>query len=169
MDAVPHPAGPASGRVVLVPVAAIDRRAIAAARYATLVPAGERRAVHVTGDRRAGEMLSLEWMYAPPGGLPLDVVDDRGGVPATVGKVVGDWLASGATDVVVLLGQLSMRWLGRRLLHDSTALAISSAVARLPRTVPVLISVGCRDHPAGWRDQRSDLVTMPDHDEHRLG
>ena len=102
--------GGASGsRIVLVPVGARDRRAVLAARYAALIPAAERRAVHVAVDPCAGEELYLEWIYDPPAALPLDIVPDTGGIAVPVVSMVNECRATGASDVVVLVGQLTMR------------------------------------------------------------
>ena len=145
VEVLPRPDGGASGsRIVLVPVGARDRRAVLAARYAALIPAAERRAVHVAVDPRVGEELYLEWIYDPPAALPLDIVPDIGGIACSVVSMVNECRETGASDVVVLLGQLTMRALRRRLLHDSTAIAISAAVQELPGTTAVLLAVGRR-------------------------
>jgi hypothetical protein len=135
-----HERSPAR-RVVLVPVSACDRRAVVAARYAGLIPADDRRAVHVAVDAAGAARVGLEWMRAQPAGLPLSIVDDAGGVAATVATAVGAALASGAGEVVVLLGRLSMRGVRRRLLHDGTADAISRAVNQVPGALSVLLAV----------------------------
>ena len=144
-DVVPCPDGGSDrGRVVLVPVGALDRRAVLAARYASLIPAAERRAVHVAVDRRAGEELYLEWMYAPPAELTMDVVADTGGIAASIASAADEWRTAGASEVVVLVGQLTMRGFRRWLMHDSTAVAISAAVQHVPATVAILLAVGRR-------------------------
>ena len=145
VDVLPRPDDGVSGsRVVLVPVGARDQRAVLAARYAAMIPAAERRGVHVAIDPRAGEQLYLEWIYNPPAALQLDVVADIGGIACSMASAVDDWLAAGASDVVVLVGQLTMRALPRWLLHDSTALAISAAVQERPGAVAILLAVGRR-------------------------
>jgi len=100
--------------------------------------------VHVAVDPRVGEELYLEWIYDPPAALPLDIVPDIGGIACSVVSMVNECRETGASDVVVLLGQLTMRALRRRLLHDSTAIAISAAVQELPYTTAILLAVGRR-------------------------
>ena len=154
VEVLPRPDGGASGsRIVLVPVGARDRRAVLAARYAALIPAAERRAVHVAVDPRVGEELYLEWIYDPPAALPLDIVPDIGGIACSVVSMVNECRETGASDVVVLLGQLTMRR------------AATTAAARLDRNRDQRGGAGAsrhHRHPAGGRsprDRRPSLRT----------
>jgi hypothetical protein len=128
-------------RVVLIPVGTFDRRTALAARYARLVPARERRAVHVAVDPTVAHAVGIEWMRAELPDLALEIVDDTGGIPATIASTAQEALASGADEVVVLVGQLSMQGVLRRLLHDGTAGAIAEAVGQVPGALSVLLQV----------------------------
>lgn len=125
-DAVREPA--VASRTVVVPVGAFDRRAALALRYLALVPADWVRIVHVETNAAAARALGLAWMRAMPNGWPIEIVAPRGGgVATTVATVVAEERRGGA-DVVVLVGELSMPGLARRLLHDRTARQIAAAV-----------------------------------------
>ena len=69
-----------------------------------------------------------------PEGLRLEIVDDRGGVAATLGKQVLDQLDRGSDQVVVLAGYLCSSGVRRWLLHDHTADAVAglSIASRAP-------------------------------------
>jgi hypothetical protein len=116
-------------RVVWTAVAGLDRRALAAAQYAQLIPARSHAAIHVALDRSAARALGLSWMRSPLHGLPLIVVDDAGGIACTVRSYVMHELADGTQEVVVLTGRLAIDRTRRRLLHDSTADAIGRTLA----------------------------------------
>ncbi len=124
-DAVREPA--VVSRTVVVPVGAFDRRAALALRYLALVPAERVRIVHVETNAVAARALGLAWMRAMPNGWPIEFLPSRGGVAPTVATVVAEERQRGA-DVVVLVGELSMPGLARRLLHDRTARQIAAAV-----------------------------------------
>lgn len=128
-------------RVVLVAVGALDRRAVVAAEQAHRIPAGDRRAVHVATDPRVAEKLALRWPELLPGGPPLDVIADAGGVAATIAAETRLCQVTDADEVVVLIGQLAMAGVGRVLLHDQTATAVCEAVNRVPGARAVLIPV----------------------------
>jgi hypothetical protein len=128
-------------RVVLVPVRRLDRPAAVAARQAHLVPADERRAVHVAIDGAQAERLGREWTDARPAGLDLQIVDDAGGVAATIADQVDRYLASGTDEVVVLIGQRSPADVLGRLLDGGTAWAISRAVDQMPGAISALLPV----------------------------
>jgi hypothetical protein len=127
------------GRLVLAAVGVWDRRALlAAARAASL--RSEWRAVHVAVDDEAARELGLAWMNAPFGDVGLDILDDAGGVAATVvGAAAGH--AETYDEVVVVVGQLVMGRVLRRLLHDDTALSVAQAVAAIPRATTVVVPV----------------------------
>ncbi len=92
-------------------------------------------------DRSAAGILGLEWMNAHVPDLPLDIVDDAGGVALTIAHAARAVLAQGADQVMVITGQLAMSGLRRRLLHDGTAEAIRRAVDRIPGAVGVVLPV----------------------------
>jgi hypothetical protein len=131
-----------ASRTVIVPVGAFDRRAAVAIGYSELIPAAERRAMHVAVEDSIAERVGLAWMEARPLGPRLTILDDLGGVAATIAAHVAETLVSGADEVVVVLGQLRCASVRRRLLHDGTAASIGRAVEGLPHTVCVLLPVG---------------------------
>lgn len=134
---------PNVSRTVVVPIGAFDRRAALALRYVPLVPADRVRIVHVETNVDAARELGLAWMRAIPTGWPIELVPSHGGVAATVAAVVAHERRWGG-EVVLLVGELSMRGMARRLLHDGTAGKIAAAVVedlgvrvvRLPVVVP---------------------------------
>lgn len=87
------------------------------------------------------EALGVWWMDVQPCGFALEVVDERGGVAATIAAQARSQLSVGFDEVVVLAGYLSLRGVGRRLLHDHTAEAICVAVNRIPGAISVLVPV----------------------------
>ncbi len=121
-------AHPAEAREVIVAVGGYDRRMVTAATFACGVPAARRRAVHVATDPRAAVTLGSSWMRAAPCDLPLEIVDDEGGVPMTIAALARAAVAAGAAEVVVVTGRLTMRGPYRRLLHDETARRIGDAL-----------------------------------------
>jgi len=135
------------GRVLFVAIGALDLRAQAAARYSCLIPASERRAVHVAVDHDAAGRLEGQWFAAQPAGLALDIVADVGGVATTIADASRRVLASGASEVLVLAGQFAMNPIVRRFLHDNTASAIIGSVRRVPGALGVILRVPLDVHP----------------------
>jgi hypothetical protein len=129
------------GRIAVVTVGALDRRTVAATAFARTMRPDALLAVHVAVDDRAARELGLVWMRSRPGAMPLHIVTDDGGVAATIGSSVQGLLAAGASEVTVLAGRLTMRGVGRRLLHDHTADAIGRALTGVHRTRVVLVPV----------------------------
>ena len=129
----------AGKRVVLVAVGRLDRRATFAVQQARHVLAEEYRAVHVVTDADEADELELRWTELQPDGLPLDMIDDAGGIAATLAAEVRFRRVTDADEVVVLVGQLSMPGVGRELLHDHTASAVCEAVNRIPGAVGVAV------------------------------
>jgi hypothetical protein len=126
---------------VIVAVGAADRRATAAAWYASRFPAEEHRGVHVATDPTDVHALGTWWMDAGLHRLALEVVDDRGGVAESIAARVRVQLSAGFDEVVVLAGHLSVRGVGRWLLHDHTAEAIRHTVNQIPGAIGVLVPV----------------------------
>ena len=128
-------------RCVIVTVGEPDRRVLAATSSASRIPAEVHRAVHVASGAASVERLGLWWMEREPGGLQLEVLDDHGGVAATVATVVHDLISQGFGEVFVVVGQLVTRSAGRRFLHENTASAISNAVNQIPGATCVIAAV----------------------------
>jgi len=132
-------------RTVLVAVGAVDRRAAEAARYAALVPAQERRAVHVGID----DDVPDAWCRTFPDGLALELLGGPG-VPAALADHAELALAEGADQVLVVVGRLGGHGLRRRLLHDHTADAICAAVDAVPGAQAVVLHVDPTRKEATW-------------------
>jgi hypothetical protein len=81
------------------------------------------------------------WSQVCPHGFTLEILRDRGGVALSVAAYASALVGSGFDDVTVVVGQMSMRGLGRRLLHDRTAVAIREAVEALPGVSSFLVPV----------------------------
>jgi hypothetical protein len=128
-------------RAVLVPVGALDRRAMSAVQYARVISACERRAVHVAIDPEVAFDVGVAWMRLQPPRLRLDIVDDVGGVPEAIANAVLGSLAAGADEVLVVLARMTNRPLPARFLHDSTAVAIRRAVDGIPGATSVFLPV----------------------------
>lgn len=100
-----------------------DRRTVAAVRYAAALPSERWWVVHVAADDEAALELGRAWMAGPGGDPPLEVLDDDGGVAATLAASTADRLRD-FDEVVVVVGELVMPGVLRRVLHDNTADAI---------------------------------------------
>jgi hypothetical protein len=133
-----------AARVVLVAVGALDRRAMCAADYARLLPADDRRAIHVDVDRDDTQALGVAWLEDPPGSLPLDIVDDIGGVAETIGAEVVARVTRGARDVLVVVPRLSVGTVRRRFLHDRTGVRIERVVNGIGRARCIVVPAGVR-------------------------
>ena len=130
-----------SRRAVIVAVGPPDRRVVAATRCAARIPGADHRAVHVATDPADAQALGLWWMDAEPDGLRLEIVDDRGGVAATIAAYARAQLAAGFDRVMVLVGHLPLGGVARLLLHDHTALAVCAAVNQIPGAISALVPV----------------------------
>ena len=127
-------------RLVLVLVDQFDRRATKTLEHAWRIPAHERRALHVALDEQAVWSLADTWMTRRLA-LPLHMVENDGGVAATVRRVVEYELASGFDEVIVLVGRLGLRNPLTRLLHDRSADGISAALAGVSGVTTAVMTV----------------------------
>jgi len=126
-------------RLVLVLVGAFDTRATVPLAYAWRIPARERRALHVAEDADELWQLGNEWMRHDES-VPLFTVENDGGVPATVARVV--WFERSTFDeVVVLAGRIRLGRGAHRLLHDRTADRIARALHAIPGVVTAISTV----------------------------
>jgi len=127
--------------VVLVFIDGIDRAAALAIQYARTLTPDELRVVHIAIDLPKAHELAAQWASLPLARIPLELVDcpDRRIARAALEVVAGE-VASGDTEVTVLLPRRVYRRFWHRLLHDRTSNQIASAVGRLPHanvtTVP---------------------------------
>ena len=131
---------PPTHRLVLVLVDRLDLRAERALEEAWRIPAQERRALHVAVDEEHVWALADGWMSRRPA-LPLHMVENEGGVGASVRRVVEHELDTGFDEVVVLMGRLEVRSPFLRWLHDRTADAIAASLAGLPRVTTAVTTV----------------------------
>jgi hypothetical protein len=132
---------PVGRRIVLVAVKDLDRRAIAAVSYARRLPAQQHLALHVILDADHSGSLGLKWMKSRLHSMPLHLVDDIGGVPATVRAAVELTLAQGADEAVVVIGQMSNPNSVRRYVHAHAAEQIHDALVDIERARIALVAV----------------------------
>jgi hypothetical protein len=141
----------AVGRRVVVPIAALDHRALAALGVARRAAGDRLVALHVATDPDVAERVGVRWMAA---GFTerLVIVDPVGGdagaaaVAGGVAAYVAAELDRGAPAVAVVAGRRPPppRW--RRLLARETAAAIAAALAAEPRVTCQIVTVPT--HPA---------------------
>ena len=130
-------------RLVIVPVGTLDGRVTAALEVARRTPAGRHVAVHVAEDDHRAHVLGLAWMAAEHA-EPLVVLDDTeadADVAGGVAGYVGNELAGGVSDVVVVAGRLLPATSWHRLRHDGTASHIAARLDGDPRVITVLVPV----------------------------
>ena len=127
--------------IVLVFVDRLDAAAARAVQYARALTPDDLRAVHFVIDPVAADELAEQWRAHGLERVPLDLVHcpDRR-LPSCAVATVARELASGETEVSVLLPERKYRGLWRRILHDQTADDIVEAISQLPHanvtTVP---------------------------------
>ena len=109
-----------SSRVVLIPVARFDRRAVAALSHAQMIPAAERIAVHVVEDQCVADELELSWLCSELD-IPLELLHTGLPVADAVAEVAEDCLQCGANEVVVVIVRQVLRRRMHRLLHDRSS------------------------------------------------
>ena len=127
---------------MLVAVGSPDRRVVVATDSARRIPAAVHRAVHVATDPWRVDVLGQWWTGQELDGIELEVLEDRGGVAATIAAEARDVLAQGNAEVLVVVGQLVARGGGRRLLrHRNTAESICTAIDRIPGAACLLVIV----------------------------
>jgi len=132
-------------RTVLVAIGTVDRRAVEAMRYAALVPAQDRRAIHVGVD----DDVVDAWCRAFPDGLALELVGGADVAAAVTGQARLA-LDQGADQVLVVVGRLAGAGLRRRWLHDHTADAITAGVDAVPGAQAVVLHVHPTPKEATW-------------------
>ncbi len=118
---------------VLVLVDDLDRSAARAIQYARTLTPDHVRAVHAAVDLQHAERLADEWRRLGLSHFPLEVVDcpDRR-VAFAVATVVAEELASGDTEVSVLVPRREYRRAWHRLLHDRTSNQLAAALSPFP-------------------------------------
>lgn len=127
-------------RVVLVPVASFDRRALGALQHASCIPALEHVAVHVVEDHDMADELELSWLTSSVD-IPLELLHTDRPVADAITELARDYLHNGADEVVVVLGRQLLRRRWHHLLHDYTSATIGEQLAELGAALPVFVSV----------------------------
>jgi hypothetical protein len=127
-------------RLVIVPVGRVDLRATKPANYVSRIPAAERRAVHVTLDEARLWELAEAWMSRGTP-LPLQIVENAGGVAPTLARVVEFELAAGFDEVLVVVGRMGLGGRRQHPWHDRTADDIARVVGANPRALVGLMTV----------------------------
>ena len=119
--------------VVLVFVENLDIASARAIQYARTLFPDELRAVHFVLDPARAEELARAWGQLGLSRLPLDMIEcpDRRIARAAL-EVVAELVASGDTEVTVLVPRRAYLRAWHRLLHDRTANQIAVALADLP-------------------------------------
>jgi amino acid transporter len=119
--------------VVFVLVGDLDLAAARAIQYARTLMPDELRAVHFAVDLQHANELRREWINLGLSQVALDIIEcpDRRLSRAAV-QLVADTLATGDTEVTVLLPRVERYRFWHRLLHDRTADAIAGAMVDFP-------------------------------------
>ena len=131
------------GETVLAPVPTthvsivlVDRLDAAAARalhVARTLRTDRTEAVHIAVDEHRAEQLLAAWDELRPDGIDLRVIDSpERKLARTATEHVAELVADGRTQVSVLVPRLLHRRRWHRLLHDSTAEHLASALSKLP-------------------------------------
>jgi hypothetical protein len=132
----------ADARVVLIPISRLGPAALQAVRYAPLVPARARIAVHVSVDAAATHRLALDWMDTGLGReLHLDIVDPVGTIAETLAVAAADRLNEGAKHVVVVTTRhdAPRRWYTAR--GEQAVMAIYAELSRVYGATTVVLDV----------------------------
>jgi amino acid transporter len=127
--------------VVMVFVDRLDLAVARAMQFGRALRPDELRAVHFVIDQNHADALANEWREHGLANLGLELIDcpDRRLTRAAV-EVVAHELASGDSEVCVLLPERMYNGVWHRILHDQTAESLSREISRLPHanvtTVP---------------------------------
>ena len=138
MDERAHPrtdraqAPPRPAQLVLVLVAALDRRIIPAVRFLSTLTGIELRAVHVATDPDETRRLAYDWMALDLPWLPLHIHDlTASTLAASIGNAITDE-ATGFERVTVVVPEMTFEPRWHELLHRRTARQIVRAIHHLP-------------------------------------
>ncbi|MDQ6928100.1 MAG: amino acid permease [Actinomycetota bacterium] len=149
---------------VLVLVDSLDVASARAIQYARTLTPDQLRVLHFDLDPDKTHYLREEWTRLGLTRLPLDVVEcpDRRITRATAEAVAGE-LASGDTEVSVLIPRRRYRRVWHQLLHDRTAESIAGALGGLAHCnvtiVPYVLGSGSRAGAEQARDAATVLTS----------
>jgi amino acid transporter len=126
--------------VVIILIDSLDLASARAIQYARSLTPDEIRVVHLVVDANHAARLSDEWSRLGLSRLPLELIDtpDRRISRAAV-ELVAEALATGDTEVTVLLPHVVHSRTWHRLLHDRTGDAIAAAIGDLPHANVTLV------------------------------
>jgi amino acid transporter len=119
--------------VVMVFVDRLDLAVARAMQFGRSLRPDELRAVHFVIDDQSAEHLAAEWREYGLANLGLELIEcpDRRLTRAAV-EIVAHELASGESEVAVLLPERKFNGAWHRILHDGTAESLSREISRLP-------------------------------------
>jgi hypothetical protein len=126
--------------VVLVFVDRLDLATARAIQYARSLAPDEVRAVHFFLDNQVAKLLKENWERLMIRRLPLEIREcrDRRLGRAAV-ELVANTLASGDTEVTVLLPRRVYSWGWGHLLHDRTADQLAAMLGGLPHATATVV------------------------------
>jgi amino acid transporter len=141
--------------VVFVLIDNLDLASARAIQYARALVPDELRAVHFVVDADHAARLTQQWQNLGLARLPLELIEcpDRRISRAAV-ELVAQTLATGDTEVSVLLPHMQYSKVWHRLLHDRTSDQIASALGDLPHANVTLIP-----YHLGNRERRQELAS----------
>lgn len=128
--------------LVVVLVAAVDRRVVPAIRFLSTLTAIDVRAVHIAEDAVATRRLAYDWMALDLPWLPLTIRDATAASLITSIRDAVAEQASGYEHVTVLVPELVVCGRVRRFLHRGTARALAVSLQGLPRVTTLLAPTG---------------------------
>ena len=141
-----HPA-----QLVLVLVAALDRRLIPALRFLSTLTGIELRAVHVATDPEETRRLAYDWMTLDLPWLPLHIHDlTAPSLAASIGNAISDE-ATGFGRVTVIVPELSVDHRWHELLHRRTGRQIVRTIHDLPGVTALVAPLPADSPPARGR------------------
>lgn len=129
----------ATGRVVVVLVAALDRRVLPALQFALRLPADRVKAWHVATDPDSARDLAVDWMGVGLSSIVLEIHDLRGGSVETTVRRLVEAEAAASNEITLVIPELHLpRW-WMPLLHHGNARRIIRDIQSVPRVTPVLV------------------------------
>jgi hypothetical protein len=118
--------------VTIVMIDKLDAAAARAIHFARTLRTDRTEAVHLAVDEHRATKLIEEWERIRPDHIDLRLIDSpERKLVRTAIEHVSDLVADGRTQVSVLIPRLLHRRRWHRLLHDSTAEALASALSKL--------------------------------------
>jgi amino acid transporter len=122
-----------AGHVVFILIDELDQAAARAIQYARTLTPDELRAIHFDLDPIRTDNLASAWRRLGLTRIPLDIIEcpDRR-IARAAAELAAQEIATGDTEVTLLLPRRQYTHFWHRFLHDRTADTISAALAPLP-------------------------------------